>query len=243
MELFFTDTTSAFFALSSTAIRETLHSHLRSMKLPRLSRFLGKTAEERWQNDDCAARWARGELSNLAYLLRVNRLAGRSYNDLSQYYVMPWVLRDYESAQLDLSDPRVYRDFSLSIGAQKPERRALVQEKFEMMKELRAQQEQLATEDLDLLAPPPRHYATHYSNSTLVIWWLLRLEPFTSLHVFVQDGRFDRPDRQFHSVASAWRGSTESDGDVKELVPEFFTVPQMFRNGNGWAWPLRIIAD
>ena len=112
-----------------------------------------------------------------------------------------------------------------------------------MMKELRAQQEQQATEDLDLLAPPPRHYATHYSNSTLVIWWLLRLEPFTSLHVFVQDGRFDRPDRQFHSVASAWRGSTESDGDVTELVPEFFTVPQMFRTGNGWAWPLRIIAD
>ena len=155
MELFFTDTTSAFFALSSTAIRETLHSHLRSMKLPRLSRFLGKTAEERWQNDDCAARWARGELSNLAYLLRVNRLAGRSYNDLSQYYVMPWVLRDYESAQLDLSDPRVYRDFSLPIGAQKPERRALVQEKFEMMKELRAQQEQQATEDLDLLGALP----------------------------------------------------------------------------------------
>lgn len=207
------------------------------MMLPHLSRFLGKTAEERWQNDDCASRWARGEMSNLAYLLRVNRLAGRSYNDLSQYYVMPWVLREYESAQLDLSDPKVYRDLSLPVGVQKPERRAVVQEKYEMMKELREQQQQQSTEDLDLLAPPPRHYATHYSNSTLVIWWLLRLEPFTSLHVFVQDGRFDRPDRQFHSVASAWRGSTESDGDVKELIPEFFTVPQMFKNVNKSAPP------
>lgn len=41
-----------------------------------------------------------------------------SLNDLSQYYIMPWVLKDYESPTLDLHDESVYRDFSKPIGAQ-----------------------------------------------------------------------------------------------------------------------------
>ena len=157
-----------------------------------------------------------------------------SFNDLSQYYVLPWVLRDYESDKLDLNNDQVYRDLSLPIGAQLPHRRDVIQEKYQIMKEMRAQEMAAAggTAGIEVMSPPPRHYATHYSNSTLVIWWLLRLEPFTSLHVFVQDGRFDRPDRQFSSIAAAWKGSTENDGDVKEVTPEFYTLPQMFKNCN-----------
>lgn len=43
--------------------------------------------------------------------------AGRSYNDITQYPVFPWVLADYKSPTIDLSDPRVYRDLSKPIGA------------------------------------------------------------------------------------------------------------------------------
>jgi hypothetical protein len=35
-------------------------------------------------------RWQDGEISNFAYLMFVNTLAGRSYNDLTQYPVFPW---------------------------------------------------------------------------------------------------------------------------------------------------------
>ncbi|VDM14916.1 unnamed protein product [Wuchereria bancrofti] len=42
-------------------------------------------------------RWVRGEISNFQYLMHLNTLAGRSYNDLSQYPIFPWILRDYES--------------------------------------------------------------------------------------------------------------------------------------------------
>ena len=37
---------------------------------------------------------------------------GRSYNDLNQYPVFPWILRDYTSKQLDLSNPDTFRDLS-----------------------------------------------------------------------------------------------------------------------------------
>jgi hypothetical protein len=40
-------------------------------------------------------RWVEGEMSNFAYLMYLNTLAGRSYNDLTQYPVFPWVLQDY----------------------------------------------------------------------------------------------------------------------------------------------------
>ena len=46
-------------------------------------------------------RWVRGEFTNFQYLTFLNTLAGRSYNDLMQYPIFPWVLADYSSEVLD----------------------------------------------------------------------------------------------------------------------------------------------
>lgn len=64
----------------------------------------------------------RGEISNFQYLMHLNTLAARSYNDLMQYPVFPWILADYDSEQLDFTNPRTFRDFSKPMGAQSPER-------------------------------------------------------------------------------------------------------------------------
>ena len=40
---------------------------------------------------------------------------GRSYNDLGQYPVFPWILKDYTSEELDLTNPAIYRDLSKVI--------------------------------------------------------------------------------------------------------------------------------
>ena len=45
----------------------------------------------------------RGEISNFEYLMCVNTLAGRSYNDLMQYPVFPWVIADYDSQVVNLT--------------------------------------------------------------------------------------------------------------------------------------------
>ena len=39
----------------------------------------------------------RGDISNFEYLMHLNTLAGRTYNDMMQYPVFPWVLADYLS--------------------------------------------------------------------------------------------------------------------------------------------------
>ena len=40
---------------------------------------------------------------------------GRSYNDLGQYPVFPWILKDYTSEKLDLHNPAIFRDLSKVI--------------------------------------------------------------------------------------------------------------------------------
>ncbi|VVC89841.1 unnamed protein product [Leptidea sinapis] len=56
------------------------------------------------------------------YLMHLNTLAGRSYNDLMQYPVFPWILADYDSLYLDLNDPATFRDLAKPMGAQSESR-------------------------------------------------------------------------------------------------------------------------
>lgn len=45
-------------------------------------------------------------------------MAGRSYNDLMQYPVFPFVLSDYIKNTLDLNDVAVYRNFKKPMAVQ-----------------------------------------------------------------------------------------------------------------------------
>jgi hypothetical protein len=47
----------------------------------------------------------------------LNTLAGRSYNDLTQYPVFPWVLADYSSEDLDFNKALTFRDLTKPVGA------------------------------------------------------------------------------------------------------------------------------
>ena len=57
-------------------------------------------------------KWQRREISNFDYLMYLNTVAGRTYNDLNQYPVFPWVISNYESSEFDLNLPSNYRDLS-----------------------------------------------------------------------------------------------------------------------------------
>lgn len=56
----------------------------------------------------------------------------------------------------------------------------------------------------------------------------------TSYFCFFTDQSFDIPDRTFHSMNTTWRlSSFESMTDVKELIPEFFYLPEFLVNREG----------
>ncbi|KAI4529225.1 hypothetical protein MG293_020473 [Ovis ammon polii] len=51
-------------------------------------------------------KWQKRDISNFEYLMHLNTLAGRTYNDYMQYPVFPWVLADYTSqgGSFDVAD-------------------------------------------------------------------------------------------------------------------------------------------
>ena len=62
--------------------------------------------------------------------MHLNTLAGRSYNDLMQYPVFPWVLADYTSEKLDLDSPDTFRDLSKPMGALTADRLRQFQKRY-----------------------------------------------------------------------------------------------------------------
>ena len=59
--------------------------------------------------------------------MQLNLLAGRTYNDLNQYPVFPWVLSDYSSESLDLTKAATFRDLSKPVGGLNEKRLAFFQ--------------------------------------------------------------------------------------------------------------------
>lgn len=82
---------------------------------------------------------------------------------------------------------------------------------------------------------PAYHYGTHYSSAMIVASYLVRMEPFTQIFLRLQGGHFDLADRMFHSVREAWYSASKHNmADVKELIPEFFYLPEFLFNSNNF---------
>ncbi|XP_047508716.1 lysosomal-trafficking regulator isoform X1 [Pieris napi] len=172
--------------------------------------------------------WRNGLITNWEYLMILNSLAGRSYNDLMQYPVMPFVLADYISKILDLTDPASFRDLSKPMAVQNKNRE---QHYINTYNDLKAARRIGCS---PLLSRQPHHYASLYSNSGGVLHYLVRVPPFTEQFLSYQDNNFDMPDRTFHSLATTWRLIThDSPTDVKELIPELYYLPELFYNNEG----------
>ncbi|XP_054585901.1 neurobeachin-like protein 2 isoform X1 [Eptesicus fuscus] len=204
-----------------TQMRNQVYKWLLRLRPPAQGYLSSRSPQEMLRASGLTQKWVQREISNFEYLMQLNTIAGRTYNDLSQYPVFPWVLQDYVSPTLDLSNPAVFRDLSRPIGVVNPKHAQLVREKYESFED--------PAGTIDKF-----HYGTHYSNAAGVMHYLIRMEPFTSLHVQLQSGRFDCSDRQFHSVAAAWQARLDSLADVKELIPEFFYFPDFLENQNGF---------
>lgn len=204
LEIYFRRGDSCFFSFSMRQERDDVYNAMISQ--PELARCRRKDLEYMMR------KWQRREISNFDYLLFLNNASGRTRNDLTQYPVFPWILCDYTSEQLDLSNPDVYRDLSKPMGALNPERLEYYKMRYEVMPQ--------GEEDDGM--PPPFLYGTHYSTPGYVLYFLVRMVPEYML--CLQNGKFDSPDRLFRSIRVTWEGCLSSHTDVKELIPEFYDV-------------------
>ena len=197
MEIFYENQVSLLMNLHTIEQCDAFYSQLRSQcSLPSLQtlykenkkqrRKLSRPAVLMKKSTQATELWRTRRMSNYDYLMYLNKLAGRSFHDVTQYPIMPWVLCDYSSQEIDLTDPKVYRDLTKPVGALNAQRLQMLLERYE----------DFLAEDED----KKFLYGSHYSSPGVVLHYLIRQEPFTSMAVELQSGRFDVPDRLFFGM-------------------------------------------
>lgn len=97
---------------SSPQFRDDVYHNILTSDLPNLLEHGNITA--------LTQLWSSGQISNFEYLTHLNKHAGRSFNDLMQYPVFPFILRDYTSETLDLQDSSIYRSDPGVSGQKEP---------------------------------------------------------------------------------------------------------------------------
>lgn len=80
--------------------------------LPQSRKTSLMTPRQLFKHSDMPQKWQRREISNFDYLMFLNTVAGRTYNDLNQYPIFPWILANYTSETLDLNEASNFRDLS-----------------------------------------------------------------------------------------------------------------------------------
>ena len=117
-----------------------------------------------------------------------------------------------------MTKKEVYRDLSKPIGALNEERLKTIRFLYQETKS----------------TPFACLYRFHYSTPAYVILFLLRKEPFTTLHIQLQNNKFDHPNRLFYSIAAAWDSVNTNTSDFRELIPESFATPEFLLNTDGY---------
>ncbi|XP_047459394.1 lysosomal-trafficking regulator isoform X2 [Mugil cephalus] len=229
VEIFLTNGRTLLLAFDTTKFRDDVYHNILTSDLPNLLEHGNITA--------LTQLWGSGQISNFEYLTHLNKHAGRSFNDLMQYPVFPFILRDYTSETIDLQDPSIYRNLSKPIAVQSKEKEDRYVDNYKYLEE---EYKKGIREDDPMPPVQPYHYGSHYSNSGTVLHFLVRMPPFTKMFLAYQDQSFDIPDRTFHSMNTTWRlSSYESMTDVKELIPEFFYLPEFLVNREGFDFGVR----
>ena len=194
-----------------------LLKNLKSVNLPKNISIQSSDFRTYFMNSKFTDDWINHRISNFEYLMKLNIMSGRSFNDCSQYPVFPWVLCDYDSNNLDLNNKNVYRDLSKPVGALNQERLDQLYEKWRLFENLNMDQ---------------YLFSSGYVCPLTVYLWLVREEPFTTLHIDIQSGKFDHAARLFSSIPVSFYNSTHLQNDFRELIPEFYTTPEFLMNEN-----------
>uniref|UniRef100_A0A7S3JPW3 BEACH domain-containing protein n=1 Tax=Aureoumbra lagunensis TaxID=44058 RepID=A0A7S3JPW3_9STRA len=206
-------------------------------------------------------RWKQRQISNFEYLMSLNTLAGRSYNDLTQYFVFPWIIQDYTStarlpknvAKTFLSDnelshqqmDQLWMSNSLNNDESDETIVSMLDESRNFYRDLSKPIGALNKQRLEVFKERYKSadfmYGSHYSSAGTVLHFLVRVEPYTSRALELFGGNFDVADRLFFSLAASWKNGLTSASDVKEALPEFFYLPAIFCNYN--KYPLGQLQD
>ena len=152
-----------------------------------------------------------GNISNYKYILELNKYSTRTYSDLSQYPVFPWLilkknqLLENSSTNSEYKDI-ILRDMKYPISMQNPEKREKYINKFR--REI-------------IEGKFNNHFDNHYSSSAFIFYYLMRLNPYGQGMIKLQNYRNENANRMFMSFEGLEK-ILSLGVDNRELIPDFF---------------------
>ena len=184
--------------------------------------------------------WKNKKISNFNFVMLLNIFANRSYLDLYQYPIFPWIIFPQPTKN---NKNLNYRNLSLPMGQNiydenSKTRLNLFDQSYDLLiEEIPIIQNKIYTNknfyfiknsDICRLY----YYNTNYSNPVYTSYYLLRSIPFTFTSFKLQGNYFDDPNRLFSSYIESCKCALLQKSDVKELIPEFYFFWEMFVNYN-----------
>ena len=181
---------------------------------------------------DIYEKWSKWKISTLKMLMMTNLYASRSFQDLNQYPVFPWIITDYNSEEFpsllnigNNPENNLIRPFSTPMGMMD------ITPEAKNRKENYIQHWKSSEEDVEKEENYDR-YGSHYSTSLYTTYYLVRLFPYSSMRIELQGKNFDDPNRLFNSLPISFSNAISQKADLRELIPEFFSLPEFFYNLN-----------
>ena len=169
--------------------------------------------------------WINGTMSSFEYLMILNQYGGRTFLDIGQYPVFPWIiacqnpLSSIDKEKKIANSENNIRNLSLSIAGYTKDKREVLELSLQSINEMQK-------EGIPLLA---QERIQHYSLPVNVLEFLQRLEPFSSCK---DRGLYLCKNFAFNSLPETWFKAINESNQNCELIPEFFYLPQLFLSSN-----------
>ena len=170
--------------------------------------------------------FSKGKISNYEFILYLNKYSTRTYNDLSQYPVFPWLIKEHDkipeilsmlsNKEISQNEIEFLRDLNYPVSVQTEEKR-----KESLFKYL----EEKKTEKF------PTHLGTHYSTSAFIYYYLMRIDPYGKSLIRLQNYNLEDPNRMFYSYDDT-ENVLKYSNDNREMIPDFFCYFDFFCNLN-----------
>ena len=164
----------------------------------------------------------KGRITNYEYLILLNKYSTRTYNDLSQYPIFPWLINEYDKIQKILMsldnketiNEKEFRDMKYPISLQTEKKRIEAKAYFK-------------DEENEF----PRHLNTHYSTSAYLYYYLARMNPYGLNLIKLQNYSLEDSKRMFLSFKET-KEILSNNSDNREMIPDFFCYFDFYCNLN-----------
>ena len=247
--------------------------------------------------------WKNSKISCFEYLMWVNIYGNRSFRDISQYPVFPWIISNYKTETFnEIIEKKCFRNLKIPMGLSCFNEKAKERQegyittyrlmsldlKDDELIDFKISDEDLEDDEIytpnenitpsnnnnnninnnantktnvgiidkitDISLPKipkynyniekvyknlsieyekiPYLFGSHYSNAMYISHYMGRIFPYALTMIEIQGPGFDCAERLFICIDKTFFSATNEKCDVRELIPEFYFMPELFMNIN-----------